>query len=934
MDDKLIPTEGLVCAAVLEKEYFKHRFFDDVELARQYLDTMDKRGHTVYLAQASFLTPDNRKQTNVHSIKAFWLDIDCGEKWPLKSQQEAADTLKRFIQATDLPFPAVTSSGYGLYAHWYLTEALSPAKWRAVATILKRLVLATEPALEGDGSRTADSSSVLRPVGSHNRKDPSNPREVRLLRDSDPVEVTEFVRALQKAAKRHGVDLTQPTAPKGDYGSLNSEFDTQVPDSDPEIIARECAQVADFRDRRGNVPEPVWYAMLGMLRFCVAGPVKAHEWSAGHPDYSPETTDRKLQQHADAGVGPTTCAKFSDVAPGGCAGCRYAGKITSPIVLGKPVPEAAPAPTAVSGEEIPDPPAPFTRTKEGLYAKIDGVNTRFYPYDIFPTQTSRDQSLGYEVVTLRHWLPHEGWREFTIRTALMVDPKNFLMALMDNHVQVIGQKERNLMVAYANGYVAELKKHRKMSTLYNQMGWREIDNGLVFVLGEQVIGRESTTYAGMANNVPAAAKAFHSRGELAPWVKATKLFGLEGMEPFAFGFLASGFGAPLMRFTGFEGAMVSLLGATGAGKSMVTKWGLSVYGAHKELIMLKDDTRNGLVSRLGVYNSLPIVIDEMSNIDPNELSDLVYRVTQGRDKVRLTERSKEKENLNHWQTLAVVTCNEPGMVEKLTHAKTDASAEISRVFEYRVSPHPKVNSRLATALYNVFTENYGHAGAMYIKHIVATQDAHAAQLRTLTERIAAKVDARPEERYWVAIIAATVYGGILAKHLGVIDFEVRPILEWACDQLDGMRDVKVDQSRSNDAPGMLAEFIDAHASGRLVVDIQGKSNAHRITIIIKEPRGPLTMRQELGEGGEVGKLFITRRAITDWLARKGVSYAAFKKALIREGILVNDTKRKTLGAGTEYTGGAIPCWTVNIDHAAMSETGKTLMREVHGELAG
>jgi len=935
MLDKLLASEGLICAAVLQEDYFRHRFFDDAHSAQDYLMAMDRQGHTVYLAQATFLTPENRKQANVQAVKSFWLDIDVGEKWPLKTQAEAAASLKRFVEATGLPSPAVTNSGYGLYAHWFLEEHLSNAKWRAIASVLKKLVVAVEPMLAADETRTADSSSVLRPLSSHNRKDPDNPKVVKLLRDADPVPVLGFVQALQRACKKHSVEVTQPKPQAASYDGLNSEFDLPSEPSDPEQVAHKCAQVADFKDRRGNVPEPFWYGMIGLLRHCSSGNIKIHEWSAGHPDYTPEATDRKIQHHVDAAVGPTTCAKFSELNPGGCEGCPFANKITSPIVLGKPEPAQLPAPAAPSGEEIPDPPGLFRRSKDGLYLKLDGVYTKFYPYDFFPVQTSRDQSLGYEVITWRHWLPHEGWQEFTMRSALMADQRAFFMALMDNHVHVIGQKEQKMMSAYANSYIAELKKHRKMSTLYNQMGWRKVEGGNVFVLGEQVIARDGVTTAGMANNVPAVAKAFHTHGDLGPWVNATKLFAMEGMEPFAFGFLASGFAGPLMKFTGFEGAMVSMIGNSGAGKSMVSKWGLSVYGEHSELVMLKKDTRNGLFSRLGVYNSLPMVIDEMTNIDPQELSEMVYMVTQGRDKVRLSERSKEKDNLNHWQTIAVVTCNAPGIVEKLAYAKTDASAEINRVFEYQVDMHPKLTQRLATMLYNVFSNNYGHAGVEFIKYLVATQDEHAIKINKLVERIQEKAHCRPEERYWVAVIATVVYGGLIAKKLNLIQFEMAPILNWACDQLEGMRDVKTDQHRSNDAPSILAEFIDAHSNGRLVVDIKGKSNAHKLTVVVKEPRSPLCMRHELGDG-DVSSLYVARRVLSDWLGRKGISYAAFKKTLQKDGVLLNDHRRKVLGAGTEFAGAATPCWTINLDNEVLAESGirKALLKEVHGELAG
>jgi len=59
------------------------------------------------------------------------------------------------------------------------------------------------------------------------------------------------------------------------------------------------------------------------------------------------------------------------------------------------------------------------------------------------------------------------------------------------------------------------------------------------------------------------------------------------------------FGAPLLKFTGFDGAMVSMFGGSGAGKTLLMRWVQSIYGFHNDLLMLRDDTRNALVSRLG-----------------------------------------------------------------------------------------------------------------------------------------------------------------------------------------------------------------------------------------------------------------------------------------------------------------------------------------------
>ncbi len=111
------------------------------------------------------------------------------------------------------------------------------------------------------------------------------------------------------------------------------------------------------------------------------------------------------------------------------------------------------------------------------------------------------------------------------------------------------------------------------------------------------------------------------------------------------------------------------------------------YGATtKDLIMLKDDTRNTILSRLGVYANLPMAVDEVTNMTGADVSDFAYRITQGRDKGRLNANAVEKANLNSWNTIAVTTSN-ASLIDLLSTAKADPSAEINRILEYEVQPN-------------------------------------------------------------------------------------------------------------------------------------------------------------------------------------------------------------------------------------------------------
>lgn len=139
----------------------------------------------MFLAQATFKTEDSRKQSNALFLRNFFFDIDCGEGKDYPDQKTAVAALKQFIADTGLPFPAVVSSGNGLYAQWPITENIPAEQWKTVARILKQTAVAY--GFKTDPARTSDSASVLRPPGTTNRKPGKAVKPVVLLKAAEPL---------------------------------------------------------------------------------------------------------------------------------------------------------------------------------------------------------------------------------------------------------------------------------------------------------------------------------------------------------------------------------------------------------------------------------------------------------------------------------------------------------------------------------------------------------------------------------------------------------------------------------------------------------------------------------------------------------------------------------------------------------------------------
>jgi RecA-family ATPase len=98
-------------------------------------------------------------------------------------------------------------------------------------------------------------------------------------------------------------------------------------------VAEHCEQVRALRDKHGRVPEPLWYAALGVLAFCEDGNRFAHEWSRGDDRYTEHETQERLDRARQLS-GATTCGRFHSLNASACDRCSWWQKIRSPIMLG------------------------------------------------------------------------------------------------------------------------------------------------------------------------------------------------------------------------------------------------------------------------------------------------------------------------------------------------------------------------------------------------------------------------------------------------------------------------------------------------------------------------------------------------------------------------------------------------------------------------
>lgn len=320
--DRHLPSGGHRCIAHHSEDGFRASFWPDNRRATAKGVALNESGRgEVYFGCASYADPElGRKGPNVAAVRSCWLDIDTRESKkdaPYADKHEAKVALAGFCCKVGLSAPTVIDSGNGLHVYWPLDTDIAPDEWRRFANLLKWAAL--KSGLKVDPSRTTDIASVLRLPGTTNRKDSARHRPVRILGIGQPTNQSEFYATLVVfAGTEAAVGGLFPT-----HSGLGSNLMTS-PNFRPSSayrIAEHCAVIRHVRDTRGNVPEPLWHSVLGVLIHTLEGEPVCHDWSKGHPNYNQAETQSKIERLKN--YRPTSCIRLCSLSGGLCDGCSY-----------------------------------------------------------------------------------------------------------------------------------------------------------------------------------------------------------------------------------------------------------------------------------------------------------------------------------------------------------------------------------------------------------------------------------------------------------------------------------------------------------------------------------------------------------------------------------------------------------------------------------
>jgi hypothetical protein len=893
--------EGWYCTVGLRQDAARPRqnFFQTLADVEAEINTLVAEKYDAYFACAKYDDPkQGRIQPNGNLIKAFWIDVDCGVGKPYEDQAAGLIALKEFCGKVNVPLPTIVNSGRGIHAYWRLQEVVNRKDWKPVAERLK--ALCEDHGFAADPSRTADNASILRVPETFNfKQEPPLPVELLAVSKELPFEAIKQNIGVLIAPDWMPRQLNEMT--QALLGNKQSRFKTIMIKT---MNGQGCAQLENIAVNQDSIEEPLWRAGLSVAAVCVDRDEAIHKISQGHPEYSPENTERKANQTK----GPYTCQTFEKLNPQGCEGCKHKGNISSPVQLGS---EIAAAETNVIAEvtetgqkeifDIPTYPFPYFRGKNGgVYIEfkdeegnVDAAN--IYEHDLYIVKRLHDPSRG-ECIWLRLHLPKDGLREFAM-PVIDVMATEKLRERLGWHGVVGNSEQMKKVMAYIITFTKELQHRSEVEIMRNQFGWT--DDNSKFILGDQEISATKVSYSPPSASTGTISEFLKPTGNYAEWQKVIQIYNQPGFEPHAFAFFTA-FGAPLLKHLNLKGAIINLINNTsGTGKSTILKACNSVWGHPEELMMQWKDTINSIIHRMGVLNNLPATIDEITKLSGDTFSDLAYSLSQGRGKNRMKQHDNaERVNHTKWATIALCSSN-ASFYDKLSSLKSTPDGEFMRLLEYKIDLTNNLTKEEADAIFSKLYGNYGHAGVEYAKYLVSDLEEAVDLVMQVQQRLDKAVGLTSRERFWSAVIACNIAGALIAKDLKIIDFDVKRVYDWIVKEVAIMRNEVRAPSASQSS--VINEFINEHRASVLVINNEVDSRSGMEQLPIVEPKfNDLFIRIE----PDTKKMFINAKQLRAYCSEQQITLKEILKGLEADKAYLGHTKKR-LSKGTKVASGPV-----------------------------
>jgi hypothetical protein len=301
-----------------------------------------------------------------------------------------------------------------------------------------------------------------------------------------------------------------------------------------------------------------------------------------------------------------------------------------------------------------------------------------------------------------------------------------------------------------------------------------------------------------------------------------------------------------------------------------------------------DATENGMTGRyLGLHN-IPFGLDEVGNILPKTLSQLIHKISQGKSKIRMQASVNAERDHEMSASLVAIFTSNHSLYDKLTTLKKDPNGEVARLIEISVRK-PEVfknDGALGREIFDSFRFNHGWAGPEFVKAIYKVGELEIAKM---IEKWCAKFSKDFGDdtayRFYQNLIAASMVSGEIANAADITEFDLDRIYKKIVTEMITIKD-NVVKINSVDYESILSDYINKNQTGILAF------TDDKITM---EPRTAFVIRVE----NDVNTMWISKTEFDKYLSDMAVSRKEFLFQMQQSGIDVDSGKdtKKRMNAG-------------------------------------
>ncbi len=762
--DEILPTQGNYFTVQITNTGTTRQFrHTDLEQTAASVQAITNRHHNAYIAIGGF--GEKRTQTACKFKRVWYVDIDCKPGGQYENKTDGAAAIKSALKDGLPPFSIMVDSGNGYHLYWVCAEDVAKNDWKGYAKAVA--AACKKHNLNIDSPVTEDEARILRAPDTLNYKDPKHPKPCKVVATWDAVRYTfnEFAAAFNSY-------LTGPAAAATPLVDNSDLFDgLNYKEAKAQMMIDLCPVFKQSEQTHGeHDSEPLWHKIIHTLAYCNDGEQFIHPLSDKHPGYSIGKTDRKFVQSLQSKerTGPVTCGKFSELSSE-CQSCQWQGKIKSPIKLAFGRPSELPWPWRLGDKGV-------EKASEDGWEQVIRYQVKNFKAVVEPGVAT------HVTVVVGKALIH------TSLDKLVVDNRT-CNSTLSNYGVSLDTYELEEFRRLMNSWLHQLQESKQISVGADRFGWLSDNN---FHYAGTIYSAHGDARTQIADTTMA--KTFSPHGALEPWQACANHI-LSQPRHASWAIIASAFAAPLLKFTGVSGALLSIVSQdTGTGKSTAMQIAAGVWGDPKSSMASLDDTANSVANRLGVLNTLPAYWDEVREKEHvQRFITNVFRLSQGREKTRLNS-SIQQRKAGEWETMLVIASNDP-LKDHILQTVSNSDAGVARVFELRAEPIPAdgMSDGAARHFYSQLKGNYGNAGVVYAEWLSRNQDTAVKTVCGLDAVLSDKLNTQQDERFWVATIASLLAGAQLATDLGICQFNMPAFKRFLVSKLLSMRTVKKEE---------------------------------------------------------------------------------------------------------------------------------------------